>query len=417
MERQTLRTVAAVLVFVFLLLTIWAGYNLLSDLRASGGTTSTTLAVYGVNGQGNFTASLLPNDLCNCSQASGGNATLFPAITQTINMTLTTAISVSTPASIGTTDGFTVVLSTAAWTKQLYAGVNQSSFGASALAQTLDRYSINVSSIEALVALIDDQLHYQASQASLTLTSTVVSTISVRDIAGYTRSSTTASVTFFPSTIAVGFTGASASGSIVSTTSADASVPTLVYLYIILALAGVGGSIAWLASLRPRSTDDVAIPPLDDLVAPFEEVIAKTASPPNPGSTITVDRWEDLVKISDTLGKPILRAPSNAPDSTRGTFYVLDGSVGYLYRYGSAGTPTGVSAWSARSMTMTDHLRTVSARIRAFGPEDPRFEKAVEQLRQLCDFLRARQWIDADRAFDDLEAVLNAPPQGPERRR
>jgi hypothetical protein len=417
MERHTQRTVASVLVFVLVLAAIWAGYNLLSATRAPSGTTTQTLADYGLSGTGNFSAALLPNDLCNCSEVSGGNATLFPAITRTINVTLATTTSISAPATVGTIDVFTVVLSTAAWSKPILTQVNDSTSSGATSVSRQDLYSINVSAVQALVAQIDGQLNYDASQASLTVTSTVISTIALGGVSDSPGSVTTANFTFFSSTIGAGFTDDSVTGSVTATSAVSDPVPLLAYIYPIAALAAVVASVAWLLALRPRADEGERIPPLDDLIAPFEEAIAKTASALDPKSTIAVDHWEDLVKISDTLGKPILRPPASTVDAPRATFYVLDGSVGYCYRYAPFGSPPSVPAGAARTVTTTDRLQTVATRIRALGPSDPRFEEALEQFRQVREFLRSRQWLDADRAFDQLEQMLNAPTSSGRARR
>jgi len=197
MERQVARTVAAVLVLAFVLLSIWAGYFLLSELRGSSSSVSTPLADYLMEGRGNFTAALRPNDLCNCTQATGGNSTLFPAITQTINVTLATSTSVSAPATIVTTDVFAVSLSTAAWSKPIYVALNHTSLATGAPSERVDEYSVNVSQIMALISFIDGQLNYQTTQAWLTLTSTVVSTITVQGISDSPGSTTTANLRSF----------------------------------------------------------------------------------------------------------------------------------------------------------------------------------------------------------------------------
>lgn len=410
MERRTLRTVTAILVFVFVLLAIWSGYNLYSDSRATTSSSSHTLADYTVDGSGDFVATLLPNDLCNCTRVAGGNTTLFTAITQTVNVTLTTSISVSAPATIETTDQFAVVLSTAVWSKSIYTAVNQTSAVAARTATRADEYSVNVSAVEALITLIDGQLNYVASQATLSVTSTVVSSIAVTGVSAAPESVSTANLTFFSSTIGASFLGSTSSGSVVAASISDSPVPTSAYLYLALALAALGASIAWLMLLRPRGEEGETILPLENLIAPYEEAIAETAMIPDPETTISVERWEDLVKIADTLGKPILRPPRDGPGSVRGTFYVLDGSVGYLYRYAGAGGSAGKSELgSERPRITTDRLRGVSDRIRAIGPSDARFTDAVEQFRLVRAYLRARRWSDADRAFDALEAVLNAP--------
>lgn len=77
---------------------------------------------------------------------------------------------------------------------------------------------------------------------------------------------------------------------------------------------------------------------LEALIKPYSEVIVGTRTPPEGASQIEVEVWGDLVKTSDTLGKPILRCGS-AGDQPGRLFYVRDGSVDYVYLYRATEAP------------------------------------------------------------------------------
>ncbi len=72
---------------------------------------------------------------------------------------------------------------------------------------------------------------------------------------------------------------------------------------------------------------------LEEMIKPYREVILRTRTPPPPNA-LSIRGWEDLVRASDTLGKPILRYETDNGVSMN-AFYVLDGPVGYVFVYGS----------------------------------------------------------------------------------
>jgi Family of unknown function (DUF5305) len=410
---RSLRTFAGVLVVVLVLLTIWSAYNLYSDARAASTPTARTVASYSGVGQGEFVASLLPNELCNCTQITGGNTTLFSSITQWVNVSLESSITLSTPGTISLVDRFGVILSTLEWTKTLYSTINESGpvDGTSAMAQ--DHYSINVSALENLTKQIDQQLDYTNPEAILTISESVEGTVSVGGVSGIATVAPLVSFTFDTATLSSGILQPTSEGVLQTTEGTDGPIPWSAYVLVVAASGTLLAALGWYLTLSPRAgTEEETLPDMEDLIAPYEEVIAETRTAPDPAMIVSIERWKDLVKISDTLGKPILRPMARPPSAKRTSFYVIDGDVGYLYRYHSGEpTPNRGEQGTVNPTTSADLLervRTVADRTAALPADDPRYRNAVARFRRVQALLQAHRWPEAEKALSELEGFLGS---------
>lgn len=415
-----LRTVAAVLVVVLALLTIWSAYNLYADEQAARTPSPVPVASYVGRGNGSFVATLSPNVLCNCTEVSGGNVTLFPSITRSIAVTLQTSVTVGVPASISTADRFTVTLSSNVWSKSIYSSpINLSSTADSTFASTEDRYTFNISSVESQISAIENATHYLANSVWLTMTSEDLVSVTVAGATGTLSVGSAGNFTFLASSIQTAFPSRILIGAIDGPAPPDGSIPATAYVFLALTAGGLLGSVVWLATLSSRTgkDGDEPIPALEDLIAPYEEVIAETATVPDPAATVRIDRWEGLVKISDTLGKPILRPSAGKPLPQRTSFYVLDGDIGYLYRYGASGSEPGPPPSTAADLpggpsATLRRVRGVAARIESLDPADARFPRALARFRRLRALIQARRWVDAERVLAEIEQSLGTGGSG-----
>jgi Family of unknown function (DUF5305) len=408
---RSLRTFAGLLVVLLVLLTAWSAYNLYSDARAASMPTTRTVAYYSGAGQGGFVASLLPNDLCTCTKISGGNTTLFSSITQWVNVSLVSSITLSTPGTISLVDRFAVILSTPEWTKSLYSTTNESGpfDGTTAMAQ--DHYSINVSALENLTKQIDEQLDYTNPEATLTISESVEGTVSVGGASGVATVAPQVSFTFNTITLSSGILQPTDTGALQTTAGTDGPIPWSGYVLMVAAAGALLAAVGWYLSLSRRAgTEEDALPDLEELIAPYDEVIAETRTVPDPAMVVPIERWKDLIKISDTLGKPILRPMARPPSSTRASFYVIDGDVGYLFRYRSdEARPNRGGLNAVDSMTPRDLLqrvRTAADRTSSLPADDPRYRNAVARFRRIQALLQARRWPEAEKALSELEVFL-----------
>lgn len=416
MTPRTTRSTAAILVVVLALLVIWSFYNLDADARASGIAPSKAVASYLAEGNGAFVAALAPNDLCNCTQVSGGNATLFPSITQTITTTLGTTLYLDVPATITTLDHFIVTLSSTAWSKTVYSSpVNQTTVTAKGSVSTQNQYTFNVSETESLISSIENTTRFPVNPVWLTLSASVVETVAVGAASGTLSISSVGNFTFFPLSITTAFHHPTTTGTIDAPPGTDEAIPLSAFAFVAISGLALVCAVTWYlrASTRSRNAGGEPAADLEELIAPFEEVIAETATVPDPAATVMIDRWEGLVKISDTLGKPILRPAAAKPSQPRTSFYVLDGDIGYLYRYrrnaSDAGPPrSSIADLPGAPGTTLRRVRAVAGRIEALQPDDARFPRALARFRRVRALVQAHRWVEAESALAELELMLGS---------
>ncbi len=413
--------VAAVLAVVFVLTTVWAAYYFYSQTQATAGPSApASLASVSATGANGFAAALRPSYLYNNStEIYGGNVTLFAPITNWINVTLSDFLSVNRTAELTLKESFSVALSTPAWSKVVFTGSNATAANGTSVGLHED-YAINVSATVQLVQAIDRQIGYSGTGFTLSLDPRLTGTIAVAGQSLPIELDPALNFTFSGSEI-------SPSGLAYTTTSSVlAPVPpgpvaarpgAFAYLAVFASLGGLGVSMYVVS--RPSDEAEV-VPPLPELIAPYEEVIAETEAGPAETETLSVARFSDLVKIADTLGKPILRPRGRAGDGE--TFLVVDRGVSYAYRYPGGGPdgaetpgPTGAGGIpepgpgigvTPRSLEILLRLHRETGRLRELAPNRVETATAALQLHLAIASLRQGRDEEAARAVDDLARLV-----------
>ncbi len=330
------RRVAAVLAVVFVLTTVWAAYYLYAETHPSGaGPTGTTVATYSESSVGQFAAAVRPSYLYNNStEVYGGDVTLFAPITNWINSSITYSLETNRTAAVSLVETFAVTLSTTAWSKTLFTSLNSSSWAATTVATLGFQYAINVSRVVALAAAINSQLDYYGSGYTLSLDPVITGTVEAAGLEQSLALEPELNFSFSGSLITPSGLSYAATGSLLAPpppTATSGVAGAFPYLALVGSVGGLGGS-AWVATRRP---EEEPVAPLEEIIRPYDEAIAVISAAPK-GTTVTaVATFSDLVKIADTLGKPILRPAG--PDPARSTFFVLDGLLAYTYRYSGDG--------------------------------------------------------------------------------
>jgi hypothetical protein len=419
------RRVGAVLVVVFVLTTIWAAYYLYTETRVTAASSPRPVASYTEVGTNAFIASLKPNDLYNNStEVSGGNVTLFTSITLWVNVTMFDSVVTNTTTSVDLSESFEAVLSTTAWSKTLFVSENATSTPAGTGASLVTRYDVKVASVLALANAIDAQLNFTAPFFTLTLDPVVTGTVGVGGVAQPIESAPSLNLTFasgliVPSGLSYSSTGVVLSAA--SSTSSPASNGAVPYAALAASLGGLVGSVWFVSRVRETTT-----PPLDRIIAPYEEAIAETAATPHGDETIPVGQFADLVKIADTLGKPILRPTGTDPE--RPEFLVLDAGIAYSYRYPGSATVRGpvvpggepapqypATAWSPLALETILRLRQATDKIRTLSLDPDTATSVREQVHRVAELLRAGRDREAAREVQDLLASLKRREGGPSR--
>ena len=413
------RRIAAILAVAFLLTAVWAGFYLYSEVHpANGGPSAPTLASFSGDAVGSFAASLSPSYLYNNStEISGGNVTLFSSITNWINASVDYSFTANRTVSLTLVETFAVVLSTPVWSKTLYSTVNSTSVPATENTTLAFAYDANVSSVVALATAIDNQLGYSGPGYALTLEPTITGNVGVDGFVGSFQSAPFLNFSFTGALISPSGLTHAASGTVLGPVPSSAlslSAAVVPVAALMGSIGGLGGS-TWIATRRP---EEAPLPPLDELIRPYEEAIALVSAAPAEVATTPVRTFPDLVKIADILGKPILRPAT--PESARTSFYVVDGRVSYAYRYPSEGPPgagpeptTPAREYSARSAELARRLRNDLLALEARRPEGRSSESARLHARRALDALSSGDEAGAEREIAAIERTLSRsrPPR------
>jgi hypothetical protein len=412
---------AAVLVVVFVLTTVWAVYYLYAETHPSGGGSSgTTVATYSESSVGGFAAAVRPSYLYNNStEVYGGNVILFTPITNWINASITYSLESNRTAAISLAETFAVTLSTPVWSKTLFTTLNSSSLPAATAATLTLRYAINVSSVVALAAAIDAQLGYQGNAYTLSLDPAISGSVKVGANEQLLALEPRLNFTFTGSLITPTGLAYASTGSLFAPAvpmTAGGLSATVPYLALVGSVGGLGCS-AWVAT---RRSEEERVPPLDEIIRPYEEAIAVVAGTPTEATATPVATFVDLVKIADTLGKPILRP--TGPDAARRTFFVLDGLLAYTYRYPyNGGTPAETPApsenetdspsargWSPTTAALVQQLQQEVKRLHDLSLDAATAADARRRVSRALDLIRAGAEAEVAIEIEELSRLLTS---------
>jgi Family of unknown function (DUF5305) len=418
----TARQVAAVLVAVFVLTTIWAAYSLYTEGRGTTATTPTPVATYSQEALNSFVADIAPSYLYNNStEISGGNTTLFTPITNWINASLTYSLQTNRTANISLVESIAVMLSTPVWSKTLFTTFNNSSLVATTFATAEFRYAVNVSTIVALAQAIDTQLNYYGSEYTLSLDSVISGSVEAAGVEQPFALQPEMNFTFAGTLITPSGLKYASSGLLVAPApSISGDDPSG-----IVPLLGLVGSVAGLCAsgwvVMRRADRGRQPPPLDQLIKPYEEAIAVIAQAPREVSETPVATFTDLVKIADTLGKPILR-PAGLGMAHR-TFFVLDGDVAYSYQHPLEGAefapPTSGSNMpptaerSPTRSTLVRELQRQVKRLDSLALDATAAAEARRRVRRAVDLIHAGRAREAAEEIKELSRYAAASPLPP----
>lgn len=290
---------------------------------------------YEQNGAYSYVAHLSNNSLYTVDNLSDPMITLFSAITTSLDLSFAYHLTVDRPVQIVTNADLTFALATSAWSKPLGELTGATEVERATGANLAMTYVINVSAVVALASAIQNETGYQPDSFALVITPEVSSTV---------RTSTSEVALGFSPSLSLNFTNQRIVPSrLVTTELGQYAEPVTSHAVrsfwqvtawpmALLAVAGIGAGAAGYWAMRtasgPRPQD------LEAEVRPYAEAIARTGSLPPPGPRVKVSAWDDLVKVADTIGRPILRVDpgsSSGPALTGSLFYVLADSTTYVY--------------------------------------------------------------------------------------
>ena len=326
------------LLSLFSILTLYSTHQLSTEQEII-----TPLYTYEEVGTYDYTANLKPNTIYdNRATLKPGQGILYKQITESIDTFFNYTFQGDRPANITITYSIDVSLESPHWRKSIYTIPEKTRNYTGTTAQFSTNFTFNVDSIEALKETLEVETRTGVPDYNVTIRPEILTTAKTE----VDNQTLTITLTPFIPTLAYTFRYDHISTSSLEHTRPGARTHTeSIYLAWVMnqRYASYGFSVASFAGLavtswvftktRPRALKPAK--PIEEIISPFREVIAESAGEPSyKGQTaiITMKSLEDLVKVADWLGKPVLSyqkpKSSKSAKSTR-VFYVLDGTTRY----------------------------------------------------------------------------------------
>ena len=334
---------------LIILLSVFALFSLLSMLSVyfthqlpTEEIKTTTLCTYKHVGTYDYIAKLKSNIIYNQLTLKPGEGILYIGITEYINTTFSYAFETSQEANMVIEYSINATLESPKWSKTFNIVPQSTINSIGNITEFSNNYLVNITSIQELKNTIEEETGARVTDYNVTLRPKI-HTIANNNISTIDE--------YFTPTMTMTFRYGTSEGSYISTTGLEQTKPGTIthtgklpiagvmnqryasYAFCVTTLSGLAIT-TWVftRTLKPTLKPKM---PMEDIIAPYEEVIAESAGEPSYKgqiATITMETLEDLVKVADWLGKPVLsyqKPPSpKSKESTR-IFYVLDGTTRY----------------------------------------------------------------------------------------
>lgn len=301
---------------------------------------TTTLYTYKHVGTYDYTAKLKSNIIYNQSELKPGQGTLYTAITEYINTTLSYTFESSQEANI--TIEYRIDVIFPRWNKTLNIFPQTKLNSAGNVSKFSNNYLVNITSVQEVKKTLEDETGARVSDYNVTIRPEI-HTIANNNITTIDE--------YFTPTMTMTFGHGASEGNYISTTGLEHTRPNAITDTKKIPIPGVMNqrymsygfcaiSLSALVVTIGVYTKTVKSYPkpkksMEEIVTPYEEAIAESAGEPSyKGQTVivTMKSLEDLMKVADWIGKPVLsyeKAPITPSKESIRIFYVLDGTTRY----------------------------------------------------------------------------------------
>lgn len=314
---------------------------------------STILCDYTQEGTYDYIAKLKQPNLIYDNKATlvSGEGTVYTPMTEYINVTFTYIFESNLNANSTIKYTTSEYVITPRWTKQTFTIPQQT------IQDVANKTSFSVSippidpkSIGTLVSNINSEIGVSTGNYNMTITTTII--LNAETTAGTINEP-------FTATLNLAFLRGTTEGDIVlienlQTTKTGEITQTQTiyhnwvrnqqyasYMTSTIALVGLAISAFFYIKTKPPVAPATSEKLIQELMDPFEDIIVEAAQEPTPRgqTTVTMKTLEDLVKIADTLSKPIIHFQKPSAAETKepiDIFYVLDDITRYEYHITSS---------------------------------------------------------------------------------
>jgi len=293
-------------------------------------------------GNYDYEAKLKPNIIYNKTTLKPGEGPLYLRITESLNLTFTYTFQSNKEANSTIKYSVQEYLQSPKWTKQLNTTITETTIN-----ETGNQIEIPVNNIPPISIATLESLANQINQEIGVSTSEYNATITTKIQIIAETSEGTINELFNP-TLAIAFKRGTTEGDLLiiqglenTKTGAITQEHTIhrdwvinqrygSYALTLVALIGLALT-AWAYSKTKPTKKEKPEKYLEEIIEPYEEIIAELTQEPiqkAPITTLTMKSMEDLVKIADSLAKPILHVEK---EENKHFFYVLHETTRYEY--------------------------------------------------------------------------------------
>ncbi len=308
---------------------VWA-YELASSPRAVPAA-PTTLLAYEQLGNYSTVTTLTPNLLYNTTQLDNASGPLFVPITRWVNVTFSYTLVTDPPSNVSLNQSWAVELSTGTWTKSLNASANSTTTTRARTSVLVTRYSINVSAMATLVAQVGNETGRPSAPIALLLEPLVRGSAAGPGFLADVSFEPVLNLTFQQNQITLSGLRQALPGELLGPVAPAGSGPGVLEWLPVGALAATEAGIVTFLLLTRRSGRGTVVDPLVGAGPPGTGLVVRTDTPPMTADAIRLTSWDDVVRVSETLKKPILWFQGFGGPEGPGTFWVRDGPISYGY--------------------------------------------------------------------------------------
>ena len=297
----------------------------------AGGGASPPTAVFWQNDSYGYVATLAPNVVYNTTTISNLTAPLYLPITRTVNFTLSYALATDRPAHLTLGGGLVVIASGTTWSVTVAQRAIPATTVTGTLLEGRTSYAVNVTDLVHLLSEAQNETGTIGAPVTLEIRPTLTGSVTVGAVSQSVAFQPALDLTVSGNTISLGPLATGVRGTLGDPAPTAAGVFGPLFLFLVL-LAGlsVAAVLVGRSWVRQRTPDRGAY--FERRVRAYSEGVVDTLNVPAHAELVAVRDWADLVKVADTIGRPILRYRGRGPAELPPLFFVKDGSTCYAYR-------------------------------------------------------------------------------------
>ena len=297
----------------------------------AGGGTAPPAATFWQNDSYGYVATLAPNVVYNTTTISNLTDPLYLPITQSVDFTLYYSLATDRPARLALGGGLTVIASGTTWAMTISQQTIPTTSAEGVLLQGRVDYTLNVTSVVRLISEAQNETGTFGAPSSLAIEPTLTGSVTVNNVTQPLAFRPALDLAVSSSSISLGPLATGVRGAIGDPHPLGAGVSGSLLVGLSL-LAGLSVATVLVGRVWARQRVPDREARFERRVRAYSEGVVDTLNVPSYTELVAVRDWVDLVKVADTIGRPILRYRGRGPAELPPLFFVKDGSTCYAYR-------------------------------------------------------------------------------------